>query len=130
MQPQDYNRRGACVCVRAWVSLLGSVGSLGTPTALGAGSHSHRLKPIMGNTLGQDRAKMAEEGGGGATEVFLGSFPAVSRGLGFLLFQSPIQVLFLPDKHLQAPVHPTCNSFLPLPGCHLKKESDGRRGGK
>lgn len=107
-----------------WV--CGPLGSLGSTLFC-------RLRPLW-ETLQVRTGR--DEDGGGATEVFLGSFPAISRDLGFLPVQSQIQILFLSDGPgqswqlgLQAPVHPTCNSFLPPQASHLeKKESDGRRG--
>lgn len=54
-----------------------------------------RLRPLWETLL--DRTGRDDDGGG-AAEVFLGSFPVVSRDLGFLPIQFRIQILFLPDR--------------------------------
>lgn len=65
-------------------------------------------------------------------EVFLGSFPAISRDLGFLPHPVSHPDPLPPPTNraglrLQAPFHPACNSFLPPSSLSPEKKNKKKR---
>ena len=120
----DYSRKslfcacsqGCFLCTHAFTHACLSLQAFRVPPPPGELTFL-QTETIMGNTFGQDGTGQDEDGGG-AAEVFLGSFPAISRDLGFpdplppptgrarLAVASPLRPLFTPRVIV---------SFLPEP---------------
>ena len=132
----DYSRKslfcacsqGCFLCTHAFTHACLSLQAFRVPPPPGELTFL-QTETIMGNTFGQDGTGRGWRRGGGSFSWVIPSHFQRSR-----VSRSSSS----PDRPgtagsrvpTQAPFHPACNSFLPPRASHLKKESNGRRGGK
>ncbi len=123
---------GFCVFMLSHM-LVWVCGPLGIPRRLRSPLFL-QTETIMGNTFGQDRTGRGWWRGGGSFSWVIPSHFQRARVSPHPVWDPdplpPRQTGQGWQLRLQAPFHPACNSFLPPRASHLKKESDGRRGGK